>query len=603
MKIYAIIILLMLSRHLTQGQVNIINNWDLENCSFPTAVWEFPKDGTINSNNETPHWGNPVKKGSVLNPSNWPIGEVAKNIKYQGEHAVRLSYYYKERTLLRDKDERSYAINKLPYLNPNHVYEYTFIYKLGNSENYFDANKVGIVFSTDQPSIEQIKKGSTLSDWGFMDDFYVVHSESLYLGSGWYKTTRKFETPSMFSYQYATFGHYAKYNAIDGGDYLYIENFELIDLGPIEDQCNTHKLISNANHITSHVYDAEISLRSGYGVGGPNGPGDVYVSSGQHVVYKAGSEVIMEPGFQTLPNTNFIAYIAPCGEDPCEEELPHQPDSSFKDCGGVPFTIYSGYPQGNLGSISWIPSNYLDNPHSANPTFYPPSGSGVMTYSVVYGNPCGVGTFCTIDVTYGQNQVIPVISMGNLVQDEYELSFDLAMQTESEWLEIYIIDKGTGYIVATTGLLQPGVDYTTTYHYEAPLYSYTSVCSDYEVHIKTKNTCTPDIVYQTEEWNRSSYCSPKPQLISTPTSFSPDGDGVEEEYCINVCGADYYDVVIKENVSGSAVFSASSVAITSNNICLWDGGTEMAGNYDINITLYACGQAYVQTPYTISLVR
>ena len=58
---------------------------------------------------------------------------------------------------------------------------------------------------------------------------------------------------------------------------------------------------------------------------------------------------------------------------------------------------------------------------------------------------------------------------------------------------------------------------------EEPLYTLTSVCNDYEVHIKTKNTCTPDIVTQTETWNRSTYCSPKPQLISTPSSFSPNG--------------------------------------------------------------------------------
>lgn len=111
------------------------------------------------------------------------------------------------------------------------------------------------------------------------------------------------------------------------------------------------------------------------------------------------------------------------------------------------------------------------------------------------------------------------------------------------------------------------------------------------------------IATQQLNWDRSQFCSPKPQLISTPASFSPDGDGIDEEYCITVCGADYYDVEITNQSSSTIVYQNTGVFINSPIVCIWDGGNEPADNYDIKITLYSCGQANIQNPYTISLVR
>ncbi len=121
--------------------------------------------------------------------------------------------------------------------------------------------------------------------------------------------------------------------------------------------------------------------------------------------------------------------------------------------------------------------------------------------------------------------------------------------------------------------------------------------------MKTKEICNDNEATVQYDWNRSSYCNPKPQLISTPTNFSPNGDGVEDEYCIEVCGADEYAVEIIDIISNTTIFFSGVTAIDNSNICIWDGGNSVSASYQVKLTLYACGNIKSVTPYSITLAR
>jgi hypothetical protein len=211
-------------------------------------------------------------------------------------------------------------------------------------------------------------------------------------------------------------------------------------------------------------------------------------------------------------------------------------------------------------------------------------------------------------VKYSNNPSAAAPVIGNVINDEYQLYFEASSIASSEWISVNITDAVSGNHVDSTGRLLASSDYDPMFpfEYSAPLFNATSVCGNYHIELNVKNVCNSHISSDVIEWNRSAFCNPKPQIVNIPTSFSPNGDGVDDQFCIEVCGVDEYEVEVRD-IYGGIVYS--SLRNAENNLpCVWDGQMLLGGNfappgaYDINIILKACGNTIYSFNFTITLL-
>ncbi len=517
---------------------------------------------------------------------------------YQGSAFLQMLYDINSGSFGSTLTERSYGITKLILLNN---YRYSYSYWLNVTEvGKVDISKLGIRFSETLPEITKITKGSELRATGNTQTEYLdAYQQSAIRSSEWIQVTGQFVAGRVFSY--LTVGYFGNPN---GEVYVNVDDFSIENLGLDEEICDPTELVQDYSYTHSKVHEAQNSLRSGFNVGAGGSTGNVIVNPNNKVLNKAGGQVSLEPGFETEYGADFLAYIAPCDVSPCDDIPPTDLEEiTFELCGGGSNKINSGFTFGPGGHFSWSPSTHLSSSNSPNPEFRAPIGSGTITYTVTYSNFCGVSASQQVIVNYSNQTSTPIFSVSNQIADEYAFEMDCqASSSNSEWMEISVINSTTNSVVYTTGQLHEGVDYTNGFYaFQAPLYTLTSVCNDYIVEVKTKEICNDNEATVQYEWNRSSYCNPKPQLISTPTNFSPDGDGVEDEYCIEVCGADEYFVEVRN--SGGTIVYTNSVNILSSNLCIWNGGSSPSGTYEVDITLFSCGTGIAQTPFTITLAR
>jgi hypothetical protein len=405
---------------------------------------------------------------------------------------------------------------------------------------------------------------------------------------------------------YLTLGHF---NAYGGGvGFLYFDDISLIDLGPYEDLCPPNRLFQNVSHLTNKVYYVQDYIRSGYNVGASGSTGIVYVNTSLPVVYQAGNYIDLEPGFDMHPGSNFIAHIAPCSANPCNESVAAPPDKTIEDCGNNAFQISTDFSFTPGATIKWSPSTHLSSNSGPSVFFNPPSGSGQITYTITYTNACMKSAQQKVIVKYSNNPSAAAPVVGNVINDEYQLYFEASSIASSEWISVNITDAVSGNHVDSTGRLLASSDYDPMFpfEYSAPLFNTTSVCGNYHIELNVKNVCNSHISSDVIEWNRSAFCNPKPQIVNIPTSFSPNGDGVDDQFCIEVCGVDEYEVEVRD-IYGGIVYS--SLRNAENNLpCVWDGqmllGTGLAppNDYNVEIMLKACGNVVSQFNFTITLL-
>ncbi|MBD80744.1 MAG: hypothetical protein CL840_17650 [Crocinitomicaceae bacterium] len=480
---------------------------------------------------------------------------------------------------------------------------YLIQYRIASSVSLGANDKVGVFGSEDK--VKQTKKGKIKTDFSKGTKW----TTGVPGGFNWSLVQVTYHHTNSDNYNWLTFG--ALHN--DGVDQyqLFIDDVKVYDLGPPEEECPAIKYVQNSTH-TVEVLDASQTLKAGYNVGAafPAVPGNVFIGHWGNVVFKAGEEVNLEPGFSTGVGTSFLAYIDPCESDPCPG-VASLPDQEYLHCNTNAQVLTTGFTPQFQHGIKWTPSTHLSASNVKQPIFDPPpNSSGTIYYNVEFKDPCGNVANQMIKVSWSDLVgTAPVISMSNLVNTEYELSFDLAMQSESKWLEIDVKRKSDGAIVLSTGQLYHNSDYWSTFHFEVPCPTAgLTVCEDYEVIIRTKNKCVEEIATQTIDWDRSTFCSPKPEFIgSIANVFTPNGDGINDDFCVNVCGAEEFEIVVV-NIWGDVIFESSG-SICSSFVCMWDGsinqgGSGMAvnGEYFLNFTIKGCGGEKSRNAHAVTIL-
>ena len=348
-------------------------------------------------------------------------------------------------------------------------------------------------------------------------------------------------------------------------DPLLGQTYYLIDDVSVFETCTEELLIENTIY-TQHEdpYEAEV-IRAGYDVGAPTANGAVIVKNGADITYKAEREIQCDVGVE--PGGIFSAFLAPCGRNCFFPAASAGGDLSL--CGsqlgqqlGMPpeddcYYLWSASPASAIA--------YLNNPAISNPVFnIPPTGWGTIIYTLTVTNNCADLVMDHVKVNYdAQPDPNPFVIVSNLNPGAY-ISFNLAVNPHTEQVKIEV------YNWAMTSLLHSytlntGVDFNCcAFSWTIP--DYLTNCYDYKIKVSSKNFCvpafsTPVIVDWVNERNIT--------VGPLTNAFTPDGDGLNEELCIIVTGAESYSVIVRTR-SGSIVYTGSGT-IGGNMACVWNG--------------------------------
>jgi len=93
------------------------------------------------------------------------------------------------------------------------------------------------------------------------------------------------------------------------GNHAYIDYVELAENCENPLLLENHRFTSITNELP---YKSAGTLKAGFDVGNPNGNGSVVVENGADITFKAGDNIILEPGFFAEQGSNFTALIEPC---------------------------------------------------------------------------------------------------------------------------------------------------------------------------------------------------------------------------------------------------------------------------------------------------
>lgn len=362
-------------------------------------------------------------------------------------------------------------------------------------------------------------------------------------------------------------------------------NYTVIHLDDVElyeiESCPNVLAIENRIHWQENtIYQAANVLKAGYDVNNPfTDNGNVEVKYNSNIIYRAGNQIILEPGFSTEPGCYFETVIEPCEPNPCPNIPPVLNDVVI--CDANPVALGNGGAETGL-FYSWTPSTYLDNPNSPNPIFTPPPGSGYINYTVTVTSICGVMIdFSTFPITteilitegvtvvYNTNpNPVPSVTITNSQTSDYDFNFDFTVGTETEEYCIQVIEQGTNAIAYSNCFdIVPGTCCNFNFNYnmlnEIEKANF-SICKDYIIQVSTKNYCFTNYVFDQFDWNRNENLS----LISISNVMSIP-DAPNEYFKATITGADQFHVYIV-NPQGAEVHNQTAI-VSENPITLWDG--------------------------------
>jgi len=308
------------------------------------------------------------------------------------------------------------------------------------------------------------------------------------------------------------------------------------------------------------IFQATDFISAGTGVDPEIGQldGPVTVLNGSSVLFRAGGYIDLQPGFSVEPSGNFEAIIEGC-QPLC---VPLQYTELNHDCVSAPIQIGNDLYDNSYTDLTWSPSTYLDDPTSENPTFTPPPGqSGTITYTVSYNNSCPLGLSpipnplqYTVTINYIDPSLLlipPTISYSNLIFDDQSISFDLLVNNAVSQVEIlaYDSDGQLSYIKdydRGVDFFSNNMSFTFGNDYEI----FWSNCQDYHFVINAKNLCgeqTATVEFDwLKTWNSSSVIT-----VTQPDFVTPNDDDIEDSYCFEHFGADYYELnIYYEDIGG-----------------------------------------------------
>jgi hypothetical protein len=530
------------------AQNNLVENGDFETHVGTISCEHYPapnsQDGLEEYWGQTPPWAPPKKKSQCL----LYLHAVGTADHYCPGGNFGPTYAYMQ--------NREYITAPLSSnLISGKTYYIEFYIKNGSGNSTLE--NAGIKFSDSRP------KQCTYFLLNIDGDPDVeIDNNITFSGDTWTKYVTYY-TPDQ-DYSWLTIG---TFNRDEGFEQSFrIDDIKIVEWIPI---CPTIQLFENWDFtgFQGMLVSAADKLYAGYNVGSPQPNGNVIVQTGSEVRFKAGNEVGLFDGFIAANGSEFHAYNAPCGS----ECFPPSPVAGIAAdiCDGSPYEI--GEPAGFNEIYSWTsnPSNainYLSSTTISNPVFTPPSnGSGTITYMVTAINSCGQTGSNSISIHYENNPSSTVqLSLSNITLGDIP-SFDVNYDSHVKSVTIEVLDASLSTTYYSENFLDV-LDFSCcSFSWSMPVSL--SPCIDYKIRVTATNYCTSATSSQIIDWQRNRSVT---LTASLPNVITPNGDGVDDEFCFQFTGASSYSFVVN-SPSGTPVFIASNVTAYPVSACVWSG--------------------------------
>jgi hypothetical protein len=565
MKKHILILAFLLICLYSKSQNNLVGNPGFE--TNPGAFNTGSSWGNYSSMQSASEWGGVPNWGTVdktaLNLTN-EIG--SPDLRKEYNFTTGLDNYF-GLTL-----DREYIVQTFPIpMVANHIYYIQF-------DGQSPANKTpfafgGLHFNTRKP---RQREANLIKRSGFFQP-NIGFPNADYADNQWHTVKAYWQAKDNFKYM--TLGE-IKENAPVACELAW-DNFIIIDVGP--GPCSAANWIQNLTfqNINGIVYSSQNLTASGNNVGAPapNVAGDVHITSTAAVTFKSATEVALMPGFHADASSTFDAIIAPCSDAPCIVPSAYIGLDGQDICSQAGQTVQLGGPAGGNETYQWTVTdvngnsiNILSSTTISNPLLTVPSGSGFFDITEVATSGCDGTTNTSHNTIYYDNSPVttPVVSVStnNIVLTSSNLypSFTIQGNEHTESVEV-MLEDATGNIVDSWT-----IDNFPTYASNSYQYVFTDnvntlvLCSSYTYHIQSQNICSDNI-----SADQVVTVGPPSSITITnaPNVFSPNNDGINDNYCWGTVGAIAYNIFVKDR-SGATVYTGSG-AITNNNPCVWDG--------------------------------
>ncbi|OQA91036.1 MAG: hypothetical protein BWY27_00684 [Bacteroidetes bacterium ADurb.Bin234] len=520
----------------------------------PNSSFELGSEcANIEVGNKIYDWLLPEKQSFNLNPFSWgtstPVGTsdwfCPSNLSHSGNAHIRALV----ETQYGDPKYVEYATAKL--LEPlvvNKIYFYRYFVRA----DAYEGDKVGLGFTIDRP-VQKWK-------WKVIKEGLRVINNSIFKpDDGWVEIKGIFIADQ--AYKWITIGCYAE----DFIAFKASQSYRYDDIR-LWEYCPPQMLIENHSYeFKESAYEA-INIRAGYDVDAPSPNGSVIIGSNADIIYKAETEVSLEPGFETQPGAEFLAFIAPCGRN-CD----YLPSLNFSDtltiCSQQKIPIGLPSLPANVNFV-WTAEpasamQYLINANSTNPVFdTPPNSCGHVVYTLKVWNECDEVAMKSVHIKYNTSNLQSSLQIQNLQQNNFYTSFNVLVGQCADKLIIQIFSSANNY---STPVYTQDIDVVNSNN--AIFFSTTGIslspCYNYRIKLNVKTICDLNEIVEYIDWVRSSSI----QLIDYNNVITANNDGQNDCLEFSVSGADFYHVQVF-NSGGLCIYNETGV-INNQFFCTW----------------------------------